>query len=317
MKQSSRIRAITQIVEKLDKEEWSIVDLTLHQYGFSTTNDWNGRKIDYIINIIQDADDQTLTNLMSHFGLQVDNEKILSSSEAMDLIREIESQKALMISVSTGGSRIQQVNEEYKFRQEKLTKKYSQASLEDPNMFTDLWGWYGRWSDGSLPTYQSRRSFVNSLYQPIIQKLTSLVQNKGNEEIQYTGWNRVDRNLEKILNTLSKAVNEEDFQSIGLLCRECIISLAQAVYDPSIHPTVDGVMPSETDAKRMLEGYISATLNGSSNEEERKFARDSYQLAVTLQHRRTANFRGAALCVEATRSLVNIVSILSGKKDPK
>jgi hypothetical protein len=35
-----------------------------------------------------------------------------------------------------------------------------------------------------------------------------------------------------------------------------------------------------------------------------------------MQHRRTAGFRDAALYAEATRALINISAIISGKRDP-
>jgi hypothetical protein len=115
---------------------------------------------------------------------------------------------------------------------------------------------------------------------------------------------------------LAVAVNEEDFQGVGLLCREALISLAQAVYDPDVHVSSEGVQPSATDAKRMLDNYVAAELSGGPNEELRKYVKDAYQLAVVLQHRRNANFREAVLCVEATRSLINTIAIISGQRDP-
>jgi hypothetical protein len=39
-------------------------------------------------------------------------------------------------------------------------------------------------------------------------------------------------------------------------------------------------------------------------------------LAVNLQHRRTATFRDAALCAEATRSVINVIALISGQRDP-
>lgn len=66
----------------------------------------------------------------------------------------------------------------------------------------------------------------------------------------------------------------------------------------------------------MLEAYISSELAGGSNEELRKHARAAFDLANALQHRRTATFRDAALCAEATTSIVNLIAIVSGKRDP-
>jgi hypothetical protein len=101
-----------------------------------------------------------------------------------------------------------------------------------------------------------------------------------------------------------------------MLARETLISLAQAVFLPDQHPILDGVKSSDTDAKRMLEAYIVPSLAGSSNEHLRKHARDALDLALHLQHKRTASFRDAALCSEATTSVVNLIAIIAGRRVP-
>ena len=53
-----------------------------------------------------------------------------------------------------------------------------------------------------------------------------------------------------------------------------------------------------------------------SNAIARRHAKASLDLANELQHQRTAAFRKAALCAEATASVVNIIAILSGVRDP-
>jgi hypothetical protein len=320
MKPSDRIKIISEIANSLAPADYSLIDLTLRQFGLSWTEQWHGNKIGYVVEMIQTADDQCLLDLASHLGINpVDNigKETLAYSEAKELIQEIDKQKALMIDVATGGSRIQQVNDEYKERRISIISKLQAAGIQDPNPYSDLWNWYGKWSDGSLPSYQSRRNYISNVYQPVIDSLTlSLQRREVQQVIEPTGWARVDRNIDKIVQSLANAKNEEDYQTVGLLCREAIISLAQAVYDPNLHPSVDGVDPSETDAKRMLENYIATELAGGSNEALRKYVKDSYHLAVTLQHKRNASFREAALCVEATRSLVNAVAIISGQRDP-
>lgn len=94
-----------------------------------------------------------------------------------------------------------------------------------------------------------------------------------------------------------------------------LISLGQAVYDPAVHASPDGVSPSTTDAGRMIEAFFAQAASGGSNENVRRHAKAALQLAVELQHRRTADFRAAALCLEATSSVANIVAILSGQRD--
>jgi len=231
------------------------------------------------------------------------------------LVEAIESQKALMISVATGGPRIKAVNREYEDRRLQIKESLTPLEVEDPNPYPDLWTWYGKWSDGTLPTYQSRRRYITDLYDPLLDALR-LSKTSAVQPLEPTGWARVDRSMEKIGRALELSKNEEDFQSVALLCREAVISLAQAVYDPQKHGTLDGVSPSSTDAKRMLESYVAKELGDQSHEYHRKFARAVFDLAVNLQHRRTATFHDAALCAEATRAVVNTIAILSGQRDP-
>lgn len=240
----------------------------------------------------------------------------ITSTEKANLITAIEAQKATMIAVATGGPRINEVNKEYETKRHQIKLTLEKLSILDPNPYADLWSWYGKWSDGSLPTYQSRRRYISDLFQPLLDalRLDSLVTSP--QLLEPTGWARVDRSIEKITKSLETANNEEDFQAVALICREAIISLAQAVYDPEKHESLDGIKPSPTDAKRMLESFIAESLRGESYDYQRKFAKAAFDLAVNLQHRRTAIFRDAALCAEATRSVINLIAVISGQRDP-
>ena len=129
-----------------------------------------------------------------------------------------------------------------------------------------------------------------------------------------TGWQRVDRQLQEVRLRLDTAESEEQYQAIGLLCREVLISVAQEVYDSGRHSSPDGVAPSDTDAKRMLEAFFSKELDGGVNEEARAHARGALRLALSLQHKRTADFRMAAFCAEATSSVVNILAVLGARR---
>ena len=130
-----------------------------------------------------------------------------------------------------------------------------------------------------------------------------------------TGWPKVDRQVGEIRLRLREAKNEEHFQVIGHLCREVLISLAENVYDPERHPAVDGKSPSCTDAKRMLEAFVAIELPGRSNETARKHVRSAVDLANDVQHDRAATFRDAALCAEATLSIIRIIAIISERRE--
>jgi hypothetical protein len=129
-----------------------------------------------------------------------------------------------------------------------------------------------------------------------------------------TGWEKVDRQIQEIKLRLDTASTEEHYQTIGLISREVLISLAQATYDAERYPLIDGKSPSKTDAGRMLESLLEIELRGGTNEEARSHTKAALKFAAALQHKRTADFTTAALCAEATASVVNIVAIICGRR---
>lgn len=231
-----------------------------------------------------------------------------------DLIQAIEQlRNNNMVAVATGGPRIDDVNDEYQGNYSIVSAALARRGIENPIPYGSLWDWYGRWSSGDLPSYRSRREFLSALINPLLNRLrTGRV-----EDFEPTGWARVDRTVGELRDRLASAIAEEQFQAVGLLCREALISVAQAVYVPERYPTLDGVASSPTDAKRMLEAYIAIELGGDVNEYARKHARSALDFSVNLQHKRTAAFRDAAMCVEATTAVVNTIAIVSGRRDPQ
>lgn len=230
-----------------------------------------------------------------------------------ELINGLEYIRNTMIAVATGGPRINDVNDQYQRMYATVAATLSKRGYNNTLPYGSLWDWYGRWSSGDLPTYQSRRTFVAELVNPLINRIRS----GRTEDLQPTGWQRVDRTVGEIRDRLAAATSEEQFQTVGLLCRDALISLAQAVYVRERHPSLDGTDPSDTDGKRMLGAYIAVELAGGANEEARKHARSALDLANALAHRRTATFRDAAMCVEATTTVVNVVAIVAGRRDPQ
>lgn len=224
------------------------------------------------------------------------------------LLADLLIHREMMIDVATGGRRIQDVDDYYRAREIRIRER-TPADVQYHNPHEDLWDWYHYWSN-ELPRYKDRRIYARKLFRPAIEglaKRTSVPM----PERDASGWERVDRALSKARAQLGLASEEEDFQQIGLLCREVLISLGQAVYDPLLHPSPDGVEPSETDVNRMIGAYIASALGGSSNEEVRAHAKASLRLALALQHRRTANRKLATLCLEATSSTVAVISIIA------
>jgi len=217
--------------------------------------------------------------------------------------------RELMIKVATGEGRIDEVDDYYRARHLRAKEVAASIGLRYENSHDDLWDWYHYYKE-HLPTYQERRAYVRGLFAPTIDA-ASKMHAKLPPAREPTGWRRVDRALAKARGRMVAAANEEDFQEVGLLCREVLISVGQAVYDPHVHQSVDGVTPSLTDAKRMLEAFLHSVVPGDGFKEVRAHARASYDLSVNLQHRRTATRQLASLCLEATSSTVEVFAILA------
>lgn len=243
-----------------------------------------------------------------HEDIRVETLDAPNATGAAALLSELLIHRAMMIDVATGGARIQDVDDYYRAREVRIRQAIPEGVTYD-NPHVDLWAWYRHWS-AELPQYKDRRFYVRQLFGAAIEAIAKR-SSLPSEPREATGWERVDRALSKARTQLETASAEEDWQAIGLLCREVIISLAQAVYDPTIHESLDGVRPSETDANRMLEAYIAHVFPGASNKEVRAHHRASLALALNLQHRRTATRQLAALCVEATASTTAVVSIIA------
>lgn len=232
-----------------------------------------------------------------------------------DLFQKIETIKNIMISVATGGNRIQEEDSRYRSLQKEIIEKCKTLNITYENHYIGLWDWYGKWK-ADLPTYQSRREYINSLFSPLLAIFEDTQRATDVEPIvQLDEWERLNRTIIKIKKDSMSARNEEDFQGVGLLCRETIISLAQAVYDPIIHGQFDetGVNIGKTDAVRMISNYLSVKLSGNSHEEMRAYAKTTNKLANMLTHKRTASKRDMMLVSSATISLINFIGILEDK----
>ncbi len=244
---------------------------------------------------------------------KIDWNKLGGKGSQQKLIEDLNYLKNIMISVSTGGQRIQDVNDNYIAILSNVSKALNQLGLKHPNPFGDLWEWYAKWSS-TFSTYRERRAFVFEMYNPLIRVLEENEQpDLISVTVDLSDWERVERSINEIQIRQKEAASEEQFQVVGLLGRETIITLAQAVYDKEKHPILDGKEVSKTDAKRMLEAYIAVELAGSSNEILRKYARATLDLANELTHKRTASIRDAALCTTATISLINLIGTIEGR----
>ncbi|MCK5138076.1 MAG: hypothetical protein KAR19_19990 [Bacteroidales bacterium] len=244
---------------------------------------------------------------------RLDWKKIAGFNTKDGLLKDVGFIMHTMISVSTGGQRIQEINDEYKTKYQNVDKALQKLNLQNPNPFKDLWDWYGKWS-ADFSTYRERRAFIREMFSTLVQTLEETEEPETiSVTVDLTGWERIERSIQEINMRHNEASKEEQFQVVGLLCRETIITLAQSVYSPEKHPILDGTKVSTTDAKRMLEAYIAVELAGSSYEKLRKYAKATLDLANELTHKRTATKKDSSLCSVATISLINFIGTIEGR----
>lgn len=65
---SERIAIIVEISRRLAAEKWSIVDLTLRQFGLPTTESWSSSGDEYIMFNLENAEPEVLLGLANHLG---------------------------------------------------------------------------------------------------------------------------------------------------------------------------------------------------------------------------------------------------------
>jgi hypothetical protein len=68
---SEKIRLLREIGERLGAEDWSLVDLTLRQFGFPTTDQWEGgSRENYVLKMIEAEDEGRVLALGEHVGVE-------------------------------------------------------------------------------------------------------------------------------------------------------------------------------------------------------------------------------------------------------
>jgi hypothetical protein len=227
-----------------------------------------------------------------------------------ELRSAIQQQAALMVAVGTGGPQIDTVQNEYTERRDQIRQELERLRLDDPNRFRDLWAWYGYYSQ-NLPRWHERRTYVGDLYDPLYARLDSLAEQAIGarlEEEDRTGWERVDDQIVQLRRRYDVALTVEDFQAIGLLCRDVFISLAEAIFDPGRH--AKGKEPPSA-LRDQLFAVIEHEAAGAANKELRAFLKATIDYANKVQHDRAATRQQARAVAEATIAAVNVIRAIT------
>lgn len=69
---SKRISLLKEIGDRLQVEEWPLIDLTLTQFSLPTSETWQGSKYSYVLEMCKLAPDGTLIELAQHVGYLIE-----------------------------------------------------------------------------------------------------------------------------------------------------------------------------------------------------------------------------------------------------
>lgn len=98
----------------------------------------------------------------------------------------------------------------------------------------------------------------------------------------------------------------EDFQAIGVHCRETLIELGNHIYEPMMAGAEE--QPQASNFKRKAELFIQFYLKGSENSDYRgiinKLTEATWDYANKITHSRSATYYEASTCVTLCISLV-------------
>jgi len=250
----------------------------------------------------------------SLISTQINHIENSTPPEIKEIRQKIDTIKNIMVSVATGGDRIQTVDERYQALNNNVKSMCDKLNITYNNTFDSLWDWFGKWK-ADFPTYQERREYIRELFYPTFASIDAYKANNVEVLIQLDDWTRIKRTVAKIKSDSASAQNEEDFQTIGLLCRDVLISLAQAVYVPNMHGDKDeeGKPIGNADAVRMIGNYFNVKLKGKQTKELRDYAKASNAIANQLTHKRTATRTDMLLTMSSTIALINFIGILEDK----
>lgn len=123
------------------------------------------------------------------------------------------------------------------------------------------------------------------------------------------------RKLKNIALLIDTAKEIEDFQSIGVQCREILIELGNNIYHPEM--AVSEEQPQASNFKKKAELFVMFYLSGSENSDYRncikKITEATWDYANKITHSQTATYYETSTCVTLTTSLVGVYENIKQK----
>lgn len=116
------------------------------------------------------------------------------------------------------------------------------------------------------------------------------------------------RKLKNIANLIDSAIEIEDFQAIGVQCREILIELGNSIYFTEM--AGESEQPQASNFKKKAELFVQFYLAGSDNSDYRsiikKLTESTWDYANKITHSHNTTFYEASTCVSLCTSLVGV-----------
>ena len=116
------------------------------------------------------------------------------------------------------------------------------------------------------------------------------------------------RRWEQAVSALDHANEAEDFQAVGMRCRECLLDLVAATEEPAMVPEGEET-PQRANFIEWTELIANAVAHGGSAERVRQYlkgiAEHTWQLVSWLTHAKNATWADGQLAVDATQNVLS------------
>lgn len=236
----------------------------------------------------------------------------ISDVEAAEML--VDSVAGLMVSVATGGPQIKTVDAGYKREHRALSAVLRRLDIEYPNGFDDLWRWYGRWSDGSMPQYRNRRVFISELFSPVRKTLTAQVDSahelaEGVAE-GATGWPAIDQQSARLRRLWREADDADAYNAVGLQSMKVLTTAGHVIFDPTRDLRPGEEEPGRDDAKQRTAYFLRRVASGNRGENIRKIVNGAYGQANAAKHRHLATRVDAGIAANATLLIISTLRLL-------
>lgn len=206
---------------------------------------------------------------------------------SIDALRGLlQAQANTIVSVGTGGERIQNVDGQWQRDTRTLNANFRRLGLEPPFPWNGLWDWHGFYSQ-NLATYHERRTHVRELTQAALEQLDNIEARGGIHDPaaddDSPSWENLNARILGLIEEYSSARDRDGWQDVGRRSREILIDFGKLIADPSLLP--DGQpAPKAGDAKAWFDLFLAKYAVGKDKAELRSTMRAVWDLAQKVTH---------------------------------